>query len=74
MKGVSEWNTTRDLTVLMRTKRNSLSIEMEVSKMKKTVLLLMIGAFLVPGAQVVQGAEIIHDAEQEILQEQFGEK
>ncbi|MHC4346142.1 MAG: sulfatase-like hydrolase/transferase, partial [Planctomycetota bacterium] len=40
--------------------------------MKRTILLLMIGAFLVPGAQVVQSAEIVHDAEYYILEAQNG--
>jgi arylsulfatase len=47
---------------------------MEVSKMKRTILLIMIGTFLVPGAQVVQGAKIVHDAEYYILEAQNGEK
>jgi arylsulfatase len=47
---------------------------MEVSKMKRTILLLMIGTFLVPGAQVVQGADIVHDAEYYILEAQNGKK
>ncbi|MHC4185930.1 MAG: sulfatase-like hydrolase/transferase [Planctomycetota bacterium] len=42
--------------------------------MKRTILLIMIGTFLVPGAQVVQGAKIVHDAEYYILEAQNGEK
>ncbi|MHC4335831.1 MAG: sulfatase-like hydrolase/transferase [Planctomycetota bacterium] len=42
--------------------------------MKRTILLLMIGTFLVPGAQVVQGADIVHDAEYYILEAQNGKK
>jgi arylsulfatase len=42
--------------------------------MKKAILLLMIGTFLVPGVQVLQNAEIVHDAEFAKLWQQHGDK